>query len=126
MERGHPYVPSSAPSVRDELLTAIGAGSVEELYAAIPERLRLRRPLELPAALPSEHAVEVWDALTKAGSAYGLRPAGLAARDTLRTEMGYPLHGQDLSPKITPLQARAGWAVGWSKPAFWGREALLA
>jgi aminomethyltransferase len=40
--------------------------------------------------------------------------------------MGYPLHGQDLSPEITPVQARAGWAVGWSKPRFWGREALLA
>ena len=53
-------------------------------------------------------------------------PAGLAARDTLRTEMGYPLHGQDLSLEISPVQARSGWAVGWSKPAFWGREALLA
>jgi aminomethyltransferase len=40
--------------------------------------------------------------------------------------MGYPLHGQDLSPEISPVQARAGWAVGWSKPEFWGREALLA
>jgi aminomethyltransferase len=68
----------------------------------------------------------VWDAVVKAGEAYGLRPVGLAARDTLRTEMGYPLHGQDLSPQITPVQARAGWAVGWSKPVFWGREALIA
>jgi aminomethyltransferase len=40
--------------------------------------------------------------------------------------MGYPLHGQDLSLDITPVQARCGWAVGWSKPAFWGRDALLA
>jgi aminomethyltransferase len=40
--------------------------------------------------------------------------------------MGYPLHGQDLSPEITPVQARVGWAVGWAKPAFWGRDALLA
>ncbi len=39
--------------------------------------------------------------------------------------MGYPLHGQDLSLEVTPLQARAAWAVGWSKPAFCGREALL-
>ena len=53
-------------------------------------------------------------------------PCGLGARDTLRTEMGYPLHGQDLSLDITPVQARTGWAVGWSKPAFWGRDALLA
>jgi len=53
-------------------------------------------------------------------------PAGLGARDTLRTEMGYPLHGQDLSLEISPVQARSGWAVGWKKDAFWGREALLA
>ncbi|MCW1959890.1 MAG: glycine cleavage system aminomethyltransferase GcvT [Mycobacterium sp.] len=52
--------------------------------------------------------------------------AGLGARDTLRTEMGYPLHGHELSLEISPLQARCGWAVGWSKDAFWGRDALLA
>ena len=40
--------------------------------------------------------------------------------------MGYPLHGQDLSLDITPVQARTGWAVGWAKPAFWGRDRLLA
>jgi aminomethyltransferase len=40
--------------------------------------------------------------------------------------MGYPLHGQDLGPDITPVQARSGWAVGWQKPRFWGREALTA
>ncbi len=74
----------------------------------------------------AEDAGAVWDALLKAGEAAEARPCGLAARDTLRTEMGYPLHGQDLSPEITPVQARCGWAVGWSKPRFWGREALLA
>ncbi|KLL10237.1 MULTISPECIES: glycine cleavage system aminomethyltransferase GcvT [Protofrankia] len=68
----------------------------------------------------------VWDALLAAGASVGARPCGLGARDTLRTEMGYPLHGQDLSPSITPVQARAGWAVGWNKPRFWGRDALLA
>jgi len=76
--------------------------------------------------VPWDGAVPVWTALLEAGAPYGMRPAGLAARDTLRTEMGYPLHGQDLSPEITPVQAGAGWAVGWKKPAFWGREALLA
>jgi aminomethyltransferase len=40
--------------------------------------------------------------------------------------MGYPLHGQDLSVEISPVQARASWAVGWSKPAFHGRDALIA
>ncbi|HTY73225.1 MAG TPA: glycine cleavage T C-terminal barrel domain-containing protein, partial [Actinomycetes bacterium] len=73
-----------------------------------------------------EDTAALWDALLAAGAAEGIRPCGLGARDTLRTEMGYPLHGQDLSPSITPVQARLGWAVGWDKPAFWGREALLA
>jgi aminomethyltransferase len=76
--------------------------------------------------VPSAHAGTVWDAVIEAGEPYGLRPAGLGARDTLRTEMGYPLHGQDLSPEISPVQAGLTWAVGWNKPEFWGRDALLA
>jgi aminomethyltransferase len=75
---------------------------------------------------PAGQAVALWDALLDAGADLGVRPCGLGARDTLRTEMGYPLHGQDLSLEITPVQARSGWAVGWKKPAFWGRDALLA
>ena len=67
----------------------------------------------------------VWDALLETGAAYGISPAGLGARDTLRTEMGYPLHGQDLSELITPVEARLGWAVGWDKPEFRGRDALV-
>lgn len=51
---------------------------------------------------------------------------GLGARDTLRTEMGYPLHGHELALDISPLQARCGWAVGWKKDAFWGKDALTA
>jgi aminomethyltransferase len=76
--------------------------------------------------VPAAHALAVWDALLAAGEPEGIRACGLAARDTLRTEMGYPLHGQDLSLEITPVQARLGWAVGWGKPAFWGRAALAA
>jgi aminomethyltransferase len=68
----------------------------------------------------------LWDALTDVAQDLAGRPAGLGARDTLRTEMGYPLHGQDLSLTISPLQVRASWAVGWKKPRFWGREQLLA
>jgi aminomethyltransferase len=69
---------------------------------------------------------QVWDDVLAAGEPFGIRPCGLGARDTLRTEMGYPLHGQDLSLEITPVQARTGWAVGWKKPAFWGRDVLVA
>ena len=68
----------------------------------------------------------MWDALLAAGEPLGVRACGLGARDTLRTEMGYPLHGQDIGLDITPVQARLGWAVGWDKPSFWGRERLLA
>lgn len=68
----------------------------------------------------------LWDALMAVGEELGVQACGLGARDTLRTEMGYPLHGQDLSLDITPVQARAGWAVGWKKPEFWGRDVLLA
>jgi aminomethyltransferase len=78
-------------------------------------------------ALPRwDDAGALWDALLLAGEQFGARPVGLGARDTLRTEMGYPLHGQDLSPTITPVQARSSWAVGWDKPRFDGRDALVA
>ncbi|MBB2771604.1 MULTISPECIES: glycine cleavage system aminomethyltransferase GcvT [Mycolicibacterium] len=73
-----------------------------------------------------DDAPAVFDALVSAVRDAGGELAGLGARDTLRTEMGYPLHGHELSPEISPLQARCGWAVGWRKDAFWGRDALLA
>lgn len=76
--------------------------------------------------VPDGAATTVWDSLLTAGAAQGIVPAGLGARDTLRTEMGYPLHGQDLSATITPVQARFGWAVGWKKSSFWGSDALRA
>jgi aminomethyltransferase len=76
--------------------------------------------------VPNPAAASVWDAIFTAGEAFGVLPAGLAARDTLRTEMGYPLHGQDISREITPLQGRCGWAIGWKKESFWGRQALAA
>jgi aminomethyltransferase len=75
---------------------------------------------------PNEVAVSLWDALLAAGEQYDVLPCGLGARDTLRTEMGYPLHGQDISMTITPVQARLGWAIGWKKDAFWGKAPLEA
>ena len=76
--------------------------------------------------VPADAAGALWDALLAAGEPHGILPCGLGARDTLRTEMGYPLHGQDISLDVTPVQARLGWAVGWKKEQFWGREVLLA
>lgn len=74
---------------------------------------------------PWESADVLFDALLTAVDRVGGQPAGLGARDTLRTEMGYPLHGHELSADISPLQARCGWAIGWKKDAFFGRDALL-
>jgi aminomethyltransferase len=76
--------------------------------------------------VPAEAAGDVWDLLLARGDEVGLQPCGLGARDTLRTEMGYPLHGQDLSLQITPVQARLAWAVGWGKASFTGKDALAA
>ena len=70
--------------------------------------------------VPSAALAELWDAVIDAG----VQPCGLGARDTLRTEMGYPLHGHELSADITPVQARSGWAVGWDKLSFHGSESL--
>ncbi|ROZ87668.1 glycine cleavage system aminomethyltransferase GcvT [Gordonia sp. OPL2] len=67
----------------------------------------------------------VFDTVLAAVTDLGGQPAGLGARDTLRTEMGYALHGHELGPDISPVQARVGWAVGWKKPEFFGRERLL-
>jgi aminomethyltransferase len=75
---------------------------------------------------PWGHAPALWEALLAAADPLGGRACGLGARDTLRTEMGYPLHGQDLGRGITALQGGLSWAIGWNKPTFWGRAALLA
>ena len=74
----------------------------------------------LEIAVPRDSARALWDAIIAAGA----MPAGLGARDTLRLEAGLPLHGHELGPGITPLQAGLGWVVGWNKPMFRGRAAL--
>ncbi|HEY7280863.1 MAG TPA: glycine cleavage system aminomethyltransferase GcvT [Actinomycetota bacterium] len=67
---------------------------------------------------------DLWAALIRAGEPHGMEPIGLAARDTLRLEMGYPLHGQDISEERTPLEAGLSWAVAMDKGEFLGRDAL--
>jgi len=73
-------------------------------------------------AVPAAAAEQVWESVLAAG----VDPAGLGARDTLRLEAGLPLHGHELGPGITPLQAGLGWVVGWDKGDFRGRAALEA
>ena len=73
-------------------------------------------------AVPADAAPAFWEAVLGAG----VTPAGLGARDTLRLEAGLPLHGHELGPGITPLQAGLSWVVAWDKPDFRGRAALEA
>ncbi len=71
-----------------------------------------------------EAAEEVWEALFREGAGEGLKPAGLAARNTLRLEMKYALYGNDIDDSTTPLEAGLGWIVKLDKGDFVGRDAL--
>jgi len=72
---------------------------------------------------PAAKAGKVWSALLEKGGAEGLEPCGLGARDTLRLEMGYPLHGHEITEKTTPIEAGLAWTVGWNKN-FIGKDVL--
>ena len=109
---GHEYMSFAETEFRGETVVVCRTGYTGE------------RGYELIA--PNGVAVPLWDALMAAGEEHGMLACGLGARDTLRTEMGYPLHGHEISLDVTPNQARLGWAVGWGKEAFWGRDVLLA
>jgi aminomethyltransferase len=119
----------------DEVLAAIGLPSGHEYMSFTEAEFENsgvvvcrtgytgERGYELIA--PNEVAGHLWDRLLEAGGGFGMLPCGLGARDTLRTEMGYPLHGQDITIEVTPNQGALGWAVGWKKDAFWGRDVLV-
>lgn len=66
----------------------------------------------------------IWNAIVEIGDDFGLLPAGLGARDILRLEMGYPLHGNDLKGH-NPIEARLTWVIGKEKESFYGRIALM-
>ncbi|MEV6225891.1 glycine cleavage system aminomethyltransferase GcvT [Nocardia fluminea] len=117
-----------------EVLTALGLPTEME-YMAYADAEWQGRPVRVcRTGYTGEHGYELlpswadaeplFRALIAQVEAEGGLAAGLGARDTLRTEMGYPLHGHELSLDITPNQARTGWAVGWKKPEFWGKTAL--
>ncbi|ETW26298.1 glycine cleavage system aminomethyltransferase GcvT [Mycobacterium gastri] len=135
LHRSYAVLAVQGPRAAD-VLTALGLptdmdymGYADSAYSGVPVRVcRTGYTGEHGYELlpPWEAAGVVFDALVDAVSDAGGQPAGLGARDTLRTEMGYPLHGHELSPDISPLQARCGWAIGWKKDAFFGRDALLA
>ncbi len=109
---GHPYMSFASASWDGASVVVCRSGYTGE------------RGYELIVA--NEAAGALWDALLAAGAERGILPCGLGSRDTLRTEMGYPLHGQDITLDVTPNEAGLGWAVGWGKDRFWGKDVLAA
>jgi len=75
---------------------------------------------------PNEAIERIWDSVLAAGRDHGIRPCGLGARDTLRTEMCLALYGHELHGDITPVEAGLEFFVGWDKEDFIGRETLVA
>jgi aminomethyltransferase len=75
--------------------------------------------------IPNKYAIELWEKIIEVGKEYGLKPAGLGARDTLRFEAGLPLYGNELSEEITPLEAGFEFFVKFDKGNFIGKDALL-
>jgi len=73
---------------------------------------------------PAEVIEEIWNKLLAAGHAHCLQPAGLGARDTLRTEACYPLYGHELDEQTTPIEAGVGFFVALDKGEFIGRSVL--
>ena len=74
--------------------------------------------------VPGQHIEAIWNQLLAAGQPYGLKPAGLGARDTLRTEVCYPLYGHELDENTTPIEAGVGFFVALDKGEFIGRAVL--
>lgn len=71
-----------------------------------------------------ENAAKIWDAIFEAGKTQGLKPIGLAARDTLRLEMGYCLYGNDIDDSTSPLEAGLGWITKLNKGNFTAKDIL--
>jgi len=72
----------------------------------------------------NEEVKQVWDKVMEAGAAYGIKPVGLAARDTLRLEMGYCLYGNDITDETSPLEAGLGWITKFTKDDFVNKKGL--
>lgn len=74
---------------------------------------------------PADMAVKIWNAIMESGAPMGLIPAGLGARDTLRTEMKFPLYGHEITADTNPLEAGLGWVTKLDKPAEFAGKSVL-
>lgn len=120
-----------------ELLSACGltTSQLPQRFALAPVKLAGISTIVCRTGYTGEDGVEIlmcaddapmfWDALLTEGKELGVLPCGLAARDTLRLEAAYPLHGNDITVQTTPLEAGLGWSVKLNNPVdFIGKTAL--
>ncbi len=75
--------------------------------------------------LDRQYAAQAWEMVMEAGKEFAIKPVGLGARDTLRSEMRYCLYGNDIDKTTNPLEAGLGWIVKFDKGDFIGKENLL-
>lgn len=120
-----------------ELLISLGAKAVEQLkmhhssrvtvggITCLAARTGYSGELGFELYADAQTVGRLWELLVEKGQPYGLKPAGLGARDLLRLEMGYLLYGNDINEEITPIEAGADWTVKFQKGDFVGRDRLL-
>ena len=113
---GGPRVPADAADATHE-----GTGGDSGDFGGVLTRSGYTGEVGFELVLPADRAPDVWDKVLAAGA----EPVGLGARDTLRLEMGYALHGNDIHPGVTPVQARLRWAVA-EGTGFRGEAAYAA
>jgi aminomethyltransferase len=116
----------------EDAIAALGLPEVSQYMSAVRTKLKendvvlcrtgYTGEIGFEIIAPNEILLEVWQDLI----AFGASPIGLAARDTLRLEMGYALHGHEISQDINPIEAGLSWAIAFGKPKFQGRENVLA
>jgi aminomethyltransferase len=121
-----------------ELLMSLGGTAIERLrlhhtcdatigdMSCLLARTGYTGELGYEVYINADKVGRLWDLLIDKGQAWGLKPAGLGARDLLRLEMGYLLYGNDMGEDTTPLEANADWTVSFQKGEFIGSQALLA
>ncbi len=129
-ERSSPSRVPTPSATRDGGLPRGGSGrSVPRRHRSMERGRLCTSPAPATRARPasrSPYRPSTLPALWRALATAGIAPAGLGARDTLRLEAALPLHGHELGPGITSLQAGLGWVVAWDKPTFVGRDAAIA
>ena len=118
-----PIADALIPGANDLRLHAFGDFSIDGAEVQVA-RTGYTGEYGFELFVPSADAPRIWGLVLEAGAPYGILPVGLGSRDTLRLEMGYPLHGHEISVDTNPIEAGMEWTVDWSKPDFTGKSAI--